>query len=310
MPRRVPLPPSLSSGPFSVAQAYAAGLGEGRLRGSDLERPFHGVRSASESRASIQAFCRAYLPRLRPGQFFSHWTAAQLWLAPLPVPFDSSENLHVSTTAPNRAPRARFVTGHQVTDPLASVHTRFELPTADPATTWLQLAPTLSESNLVAVADHLVLTPVYAAPPERRPYLTLDELARRAYAYRGPGSKRARASLLRVRQGAESRPETLVRLMLVDAGLPEPELNVEVWGPNGEWLGRGDMLYFRWMVLVEYDGDQHRTNTEQYEKDMARRERFRRANWDGVYIRKRGLQHPDETVERVRTSLLRAGWRP
>jgi hypothetical protein len=182
------------------------------LRGSDLERPFHGVRSASESRASIQAFCRAYLPRLRPGQFFSHWTAAQLWLAPLPVPFDSSENLHVSTTAPNRAPRARFVTGHQVTDPLASVHTRFELPTADPATTWLQLAPTLSESNLVAVADHLVLTPVYAAPPERRPYLTLDELARRAYAYRGPGSKRARASLLRVRQGAESRPETLVRL--------------------------------------------------------------------------------------------------
>lgn len=98
--------------------------------------------------------------------------------------------------------------------------------------------------------------------------------------------------------------------MIADAGLPEPELNPEVCGPDGEWLGRGDMVYFRWKVLVEYDGDQHRTNTGQYEKDMARRERFRRAKWDGVYIRKRGLQHREETVERVRTSLLRAGWRP
>lgn len=310
MPRRVPLPRSLSSAPFSVQQAYEAGVGEGRLRGSDLERPFHGVRSSHGSRASILSFCRAYLPRLRPGQFFSHWTAAQLWLAPLPVPFDPTENLHVSAPAPTRAPRGRFVTGHQVTDPLASAQARFGLPTADPATTWLQLASTLNVANLVAVADHLVLTPVYPEPPELRPYTTLDELARRTSAYRGPGSRRAKAALLRVRPGAESRPETLVRLMIADAGLPEPELNPEVWGADGEWLGRGDMVYFRWKVLVEYDGDQHRTDTAQYEKDMARRERFRRANWDGVYIRKRGLLHRDETVERVRTSLLRAGWRP
>jgi len=250
------------------------------------------------------------MPRLLPGQFFSHWTAAQLWLAPLPYDFDPTENLHVATRAPRRAPRSRFVTGHQVTDPLASVRMRFGLPTADPATTWLQLARTLSEANLVAVADHLVLTPVYPEPPEIRPYVTLDELRSRVAAYSGPGGRRARTSLLRVRDGAESRPETLVRLMLVDAGLPEPQLNLEVRGPHGEWLGRGDMLYRRWKILVEYDGDQHRTDTEQYEKDMARRERFRQAGWNGVYIRKRGLRYPAETVERVRTALLRAGWRP
>jgi hypothetical protein len=226
------------------------------------------------------------------------------------VPFDPSENLHVATRAPNRAPRARFITGHQVTDPHTTVHTRFGLPTADPATTWLQLASTLNEANLVAVADHLVLTPAYPSPPELRPYTTVDELARRVSAYRGPGSTRARATLPRVRNGAESRPETLVRLMIVDAGMPEPELNLDVWGPDGEWLGRGDMVYRRWKILVEYDGDQHRINTEQYEKDMARRERFRQAGWNGVYIRKRGLQHREETVERVRTALLRAGWRP
>lgn len=293
-----------------MAQAHAAGLGEGRLRGRDLERPFHGVRSAAGSRDSILALCRAYVPRLQPGQFFSHWTAAQLWLTPLPYGFDPTENLHVATRAPHRAPRSRFITGHQVTDPLASVRPRFGLPTADPATTWLQLARTLDEANLVAVADHLALTPVFPKPPEVRPYLTLEELRSRVAAYSGPGRRRAAAALERVRLGVESRPETLVRLMIVDAGLPEPEVNPEVWGPNGEWLGRGDMVYFRWKVLVEYDGDQHRTDTVQYEKDMARRERFRRANWDGVYIRKRGLQHGDETVERVRAALLRAGWRP
>lgn len=206
MPRRVPLPRSLTGGPFSVQQAHAAGLGEGRLRGSDLERPFHGVRSAPGSRASLLSVCRAYMPRLLPGQFFSHWTAAQLWLAPLPAPFDPTENLHVSTPAPNRAPRARFVTGHQVTDPLASVHRRFGLPTADPVTTWLQLASTLNEANLIAVADHLVLTPVYPQPPELRPYTTLDELARRTAAYRGPGSRRAKAALLRVSPGPNRGP--------------------------------------------------------------------------------------------------------
>jgi hypothetical protein len=310
MPRRVPLPVEFSRRPFAVGDARAAGIGEGRLRGKDLERPFHGVRSAGGSRDTLLALCRAYEPRLTPSQFFSHWTAAQLWLAPLPYDFDPTENLHVATRAPRRAPRSRFITGHQVTDPLATVRLRFGLPTADPATTWLQLARTLNEANLVAVADHLVLSPVFAEAPEVRPYLTLEELRSRVTAYSGPGSRRAAAAVERVRLGVESRPETLVRLMIVDAGMPEPEINPEVWSDEGEWLGRGDMVFRRWKVLVEYDGDQHRTNTAQYEKDMARRERFRRAGWDGVYIRKRGLRYPAETTNRVMTSLLRAGWRP
>ena len=310
MPRRVPLPREFSRTPFAVGDARAAGIGEGRLRGKDLERPFHGVRSSGGSRNTLLEFCRAYAPRLTADQFFSHWTAAQLWRAPLPYDFDPTENLHVATRAPHRAPRSRFITGHQVTDPLASVRVRFGLPTADPATTWLQLARTLNEANLVAVADHLVLVPVYPEPGDLRPYITLDELSSRVTEYGGPGKRRAAAALARVRLGVESRPETLVRLMIVDAGLPEPEINPEVWSDDGEWLGRGDMVLRRWKVLVEYDGDQHRTNTAQYEKDMARRERFGRAGWDGVYIRKRGLRYPAETVERVRTALLRAGWRP
>jgi hypothetical protein len=181
---------------------------------------------------------------------------------------------------------------------------------ADPATTWLKLARTINEPNLVAVADHLVLHPVYPEPAELRPYVTLEELSSRVTAYRGPGKRRAAAALTRVRLGVESRPETLVRLMIVDAGMPEPEINPDVWSDDGEWLGRGDLVLRRWKVLIEYDGDQHRTNTAQYEKDMARRERFGRAGWDFFYIRKRGLRYPAETVERVRTSLFRAGWRP
>ena len=44
MPRRhAPLPSTLST-PFAYAEARAMGVTAGRLRGSDLERPFHATR--------------------------------------------------------------------------------------------------------------------------------------------------------------------------------------------------------------------------------------------------------------------------
>lgn len=62
---------------------------------------------------------------------------------------------------------------------------------------------------------------------------------------------------------------------------------------------------------MEYDGDQHRTSTAQYEWDMMRREALTRAGWTVVYVRWRGLfVNPAHTADRVRSALERAGWRP
>ncbi|MFC4827822.1 hypothetical protein ACFPER_03410 [Agromyces aurantiacus] len=139
MPRRVELPSHLAARAFSTAEARREGVGDGRLRGRDLARPFHGVRSAYAP-SDVLDRCRTYLPRLRSGQFFSHDTAALLWGIPLPGDLDSDAPLHVSSFAPNRPPRTRGVVGHELRTGTARVIDRRGLPVADAVSTWVQLA--------------------------------------------------------------------------------------------------------------------------------------------------------------------------
>jgi hypothetical protein len=123
----------------------------------------------------------------------------------------------------------------------------------DAASTWCHLVGVLSHDDLVAAGVHLILVPKKPQPGESRPYATLDELTARA---RSSSGRHARA-LEDVRQGAESRPETILRLVMVRAGLPEPELNVDIFSASGRFLERGDTLFRAFRVIAEYDGEQH-----------------------------------------------------
>ena len=98
------------------------------------------------------------------------------------------------------------------------------------------------------------------------------ELRERVELYRGQGKQAASKAILLVRQGAESRPETLLRLAIMDAGLPEPEVNPDIRNASGRFVGRGDLVYQRWRVIVEYDGEQHRLSTKQFDRDVQRLE--------------------------------------
>jgi hypothetical protein len=73
-----------------------------------------------------------------------------------------------------------------------------------------------------------------------------------------------------VRGGAESRTESLLRLLLIDAGLPEPELNRELFDS----------------------------------RDLTRIDRSLAATWTVVRLWSWGLfQRPAETVARVSAAL-------
>ena len=326
MPRLVPLPPELIGRAFTVADAVDSGLTPGRLRSRDLTSPFYGVReparnnSAARQRLSFSGKtapdealleqCHAYLTRLKPGECFSHLTAARLWGIPLPIPFTHVEPLHVSCFAPQRPPRTRGVVGHQLARSAHSVAHRFGAPVADAATTWVQLAGLLPPAELVVAGDHLVLDPYLLDPSDPRPFTSSATLAEQLHNYRGRGKRVAVEALARVRAGAESRPETLLRLLLIDAGLPEPLLNQNVHDSAGRFLGRVDMIYPEWRVIVEYDGDQHRTNKRQYERDQTRLDALGRAGWTVIRVRNEGLfMRPVATTAGVRTALLEAGWR-
>ncbi|WP_133161226.1 endonuclease domain-containing protein [Microterricola pindariensis] len=253
--------------------------------------------------------CAAYAERMRPGQVFSHLTAARLWGTPLPAPFTVGEPLHISVHAPQRPPQTRGIISHQLPATGLAPIRRFGLPVTDPAATWVSLAAVLAPAELVVVGDHLVLNPQSRDPGDPRPFTSITELAARLALYRGRGKRAAVRALARVRAGAESRPETLLRLLLVDAGLPEPLLNQAVRDRQGLLIGRVDMVYPEWRLIVEYDGDQHRTSRRQYERDQTRLDALRRAGWTVIQVRRHGLfARPDATVARVRSALREAGW--
>lgn len=70
------------------------------------------------------------------------------------------------------------------------------------------------------------MPPRQPLPPE----LTLQQLTERVGLFRGRGKVAAARAVGRVRLGVESRPESLVRVAIVDAGLPEPEINLSIAG--------------------------------------------------------------------------------
>ena len=175
--------------------------------------------------------CMALAVALPEGAFFSHLTAARLW--PLPLPSARDEPVHVSVRRPRRPPRRSRVAGHVIADPQATVIYRRGLPVVDPVTLFCQLAGHLSLPDLVAVGEALVLEPVIPDAWSDQPWVPLRQLVERVELWRGRGKRNADRAVSLVRPGAESRPETLVRLAIRQAGLPEPEVNVTIGDAGG-----------------------------------------------------------------------------
>ncbi|QWT23276.1 DUF559 domain-containing protein [Subtercola sp. PAMC28395] len=307
------LPAPLSSRPFSVAEAESLGLSRHTLRRRSLAAPYRGIRvpiappdeEATELDAVHNA-CAAYVPRLRAGERFWGPTSAILWGCPLPHRL-VDEKIHTAIRPPLNSTRESHVVGHQSR---LGAHLppsfRHGLPVADPLTTWLTLAARLWVHDLVAVADYLAYEPPPSHPVPGRPFVTREDFASGVSRFHGRGKIRASEALPFISTRAESRPETLLRLLLVDAGMPSPEVNPEIEDARGEVIGRADLVFRQQRVIVEYDGDQHRTDTKQYEKDMTRLQRFHLAQWSVLRVRQNGLFiDPASTVRSVASALAR-----
>jgi hypothetical protein len=122
---------------------------------------------------------------------------------------------------------------------------------------------------------------------------------------------RLRAALARIRVGAMSPLETDMRLDAVDAGLPEPELDAEVRSVQGRLLGIADGRYRAYRVLIEVEGDHHRTDRRQWARDIEKQAAYAAEGYEtvrltGIQVR----QHPERGVTLVRDALLRGGWVP
>lgn len=298
---RIRVPAPLGERAFRVGEGAVAGLTRGRLAGPDLARPHHGVRVPSGAGDPLLD----YAPLLRPGDRFSHTSAARRLGAPLPS--WAEDLVHVTAGPGLRMPRGRGVTGHE-----ADGRERLivgGLPISLPEEAFVSLAAILPLTALVAVGDFLVLAP--RRPEPGRPWASPEQLEAAASEPGRRGVRRARQACSLVRFGVESAKETELRLELVLSGLPEPECGVQIHRASGSWIGWFDLVWPRWRVVVEYDGDQHRTSREQYERDQWRTEALAEEGWALIRVRASGLGlAAPSTVARVRRALLTAGWRP
>lgn len=279
MTRRSPLAPHLSGAAFLVRDERFHGLGRGRLRASDLQRPFTAVRSLGLDLDDILGRCLAYEPLLRPGEAFSHETAAALLHLPLP-----SEPTQVHVLAPPGRTRARGrgVTGH-VASVAPTLVLHHGLPVVAPADNWCQLANGLSVYDLVAVGDAIV-TGARRGEVRAPALATLGDLAAAAGRWgRRRGAVTIAAALPRIRVGAESRKETHLRLALVDAGLPEPTPNPSVRLTGGSTV-HPDLGYRERRVAFEYLGDIHRTDRRRWQEDLRRRRELHAAGWTVIEV--------------------------
>ncbi|UOQ58282.1 hypothetical protein MUN78_05410 [Leucobacter allii] len=315
---RSPLPESLPA-LFSTVSARDRGVAPSRLRAADLIAPRRGVRlrddpiTSVEQSSRFERHRRAELERIRavalvstPTQFFSHRSAALLWGAP--VPHRPGAPVHLSVLLPRRSPRADGVVGHNLSARLCSVTELDGLRLTAPAVAWAQLG-TLSVPELVAVGDFLVRK--YRDGHGRRdagrpPLAAMTELADALAQGRRFGAARLRAALGLIREDSWSPQESLVRVEIVRSGLPEPELNGDVFDDAGRFLGCLDMRYPRYRVGIEYQGEQHEGR---YADDVERLAALRAAGWNIVEVTRSLRRRPGELVSRVRAALEERGWR-
>jgi len=121
------------------------------------------------------------------------------------------------------------------------------------------------------------------------------------------GIRRLRSALKLVDGGAESPQESRVRLLLVAAGLPPPQTQIEFTDEFGTARIRVDMGWREWRVAVEYDGIQHWSDRYQRSWDIDRIAMLEAMGWVVVRVSAEMLSRPDVIIERVRSKLREAG---
>jgi hypothetical protein len=284
-----PLPPSLRDAAFLVADARALEVPAGRLRRSDLHRPTRGVRSL-DAATDLDERARQVGLALPDPWAWSHLTAARLYRLPLPARGSSAEPLHVSRPTCSTQVRRVGVVGHRGLEHREVVELRGHRVTSE-AWTWADLAslPGVSRTDLVVAGDAFVAR-VPALLPDLR------ALAGGTTVRRGVRALRQAAALLRV--GSGSPMESRARLVFAEALLPEPELN-GVISDGGQFIARADFVWRDAKVVVEYEGDHHRTDRRQWQGDIARTRLLEALGWKVIRITATDLHDP-----RARRELL------
>lgn len=241
---------------------------------------------------------RAAALALEPGTVISHGSALALYGLPLyDVPVDRPSATRHRPGGGSR--RSCALTCWNL--PLDGATAMIDgIPVTTPARAIVDVARTVSLESAVCAGDEAI----------RRNLVTRRDLQAEADAARGrTGAARARALPALTNGLAESVLESLIRLVLVLGGVPEPELQVVLGVRSGERF-RVDLYWREWRLVGEADG---------FAKYGASRDQIR-GSWNAERRRQRQLEeaayavirwtwddlrHPRQIVRSVETAMRR-----
>lgn len=157
----------------------------------------------------------------------------------------------------------------------------------DPATTWIDVALRLRERDAVALGDAIVRIPRHPGRGQAglgQALSSVEEIAK-LVAVRGRQGRTTLEERLRlIRQGSASVPETHLRLLLRSWRLPEPVLDLDICDKNGRFVGCSELAYPDVRLALEYEGDHHRTDAYQWNRDIEKYRDYAALGWEVIRV--------------------------
>jgi hypothetical protein len=180
--------------------------------------------------------------QLRDGAIISHGSAAVLH--GLPVWPAAIERVHVTRSRSGNGRKRNVVQVHGAPLHPLEVTMLDGLPVTSLARTVLDLARTLPMEQAVASGDHALARG-----------LTTEELGSGLRGMqRWPGVRAARRAVGFLDVRSESAGESVSRVRLMQERLPAPELQGEIFGPDGRLVARVDFYWEEQQTVGEFDG--------------------------------------------------------
>lgn len=304
--RKQVLPLPLASAPFTFRSALASGVTVHRLRRKDVINVGRGLYRPADWDFDLEGAARA-LSAASPGAWISHVTAARLRCQVLPPWLSDSSELHLSKPRSLPSVRRKGVFGHTVLAREDEIELVDGIRLSTRSRTWLDLARVLPLHDLVSMGDELIRIPRVDFEGRTEAYDTIAGL--RMLAGRHPnlqGIVKAREALELMRVGADSAPETLLRLAIADAGLPEPGLQVPLRAGDAR-SPSADLGYRHRRLAIQYDGGHH-LDEAQIHSDRRRDKAFESAGWTVLVFDKDDLADQfQRAVQRIKRA-LRNSW--
>ncbi|MCL2783251.1 MAG: hypothetical protein FWD80_04675 [Propionibacteriaceae bacterium] len=223
-------------------------------------------------------------------------TALQALDVQLPERLQDWSTVHILVGAANQRPKRADVVAHCSQQSLRVWKRIDGLPVLHPVAHWLQMTgATLNE--MVEIGDGFLR--------RRNPLLTLAGIRNRLGQSAGTrGIHAARRALELIRPGTDSIYESRTRMVLINAGLPMPAVNLPVWCASVDETYHVDMGYVDARTAVEFDGLVHVGDRVQMTIDADRRRNLQDAGWVIITVTAAGLRHSQEFLRSVENALI------